>query len=215
MLGVLSYLLARGQRQTINRGSSASNPARLIMSDAKLRRLCPSLYCLTGIAGFSRCFFWNGWGLRYYIGDMLIHGDSRAAVVVSVSPLLVACYCDDLDGVCVLRFPDDLAGDHRIEEGDRLIAVLNSWGRHRSARPHEIARDLVQGRNANPRYVNFWPLIAEFLTDDREETDALQQEIYNHEYEWCEKPGKEHLRRYGGAARDGRPDRSMRPAEIG
>lgn len=55
------------------------------------------------------------YGRRYHIRDMLAHGDSRAAVVVSVSPLLVACYCDDLDGVCLLRFPDSLAAGHRLQ----------------------------------------------------------------------------------------------------
>ena len=44
---------------------------------------------------------------RTYLKEQLLHGDSRAAVVVSVDPLLlVAAYTDELDCVALLRFPD-------------------------------------------------------------------------------------------------------------
>jgi hypothetical protein len=142
---------------------------------------------------------------------MLVHGDSRAAVVLSVSPLLVACYCDDLDGVCVLRFPDVLADEHRLQAGDPLLTVLNSMCLSRPVRREQIARDLVQGDRANPRYVNFWPLVAEYVSKDRETIAARKEQIASVEYARCQALGEEHLRRFRGAARDGRPDRSMQP----
>ena len=96
---------------------------------------------------------------------MLVHGDSRAAVAMSVSPFLVACYCDDLDGVCVLRFPDAQAEAHGIRRGDRLLTVLNSVCVAPGNRGVPVP-DLVQGSHANLCYENFRPLVAELLSDD-------------------------------------------------
>src|SRR5688500_8873793 len=101
MLGYLWYLDAVNQRHMINQ-IPASDPAGLALSDEKLRQLCPTMYCSSGLRGFVRCFLLDGWQYRHLIRDMLIHGDSRAAVVMSTSPLLVACYSDDADGVCLL-----------------------------------------------------------------------------------------------------------------
>src|SRR5262249_22304003 len=150
-------------------------------------------------------------GRRYYIRDMLVHGDSRAAVVVSVSPLRVACYSDDLDGVCLLQFFIDLAVEHCLKPGDHLLTVLNAMALPRRAQPGEIAPDLVQGGAGNPCYVNLWPLIAEFLSEDREAITVRKQAIAPEEYARCQALAEEHLRRFRGAARDGCPDRSMQP----
>ena len=214
MIGILFYLDALSQRSVINRRSQASDPVRLRLSNTKLRQLCPSMYFFSGIVGAMRCFLWDGWERRCFIRDMLIHGDSRAAVVISVSPLLVASYCDDLDGVCVLRFPDELAMEHTLSCGDHLLTVLNSYSLRMPARPRQIAPDLMQGFAANPRYINFWPLIAEFLSDDLERIDIRKQRIAKEEFAHCQALGEELLRRFGGAARNGRPDRSMRPARV-
>ena len=184
------------------------------MSDANLKRLCPSLYFSSGVKAILRCFFWDGLALRCFIRDMLVHGDSRAAVVLSASPLLVACYCDDLDGVCVLRFCEDLAREYGLRPGSRLVTVLNSRSRGTPARPEEIASDLIQGNEANPCYLNFWPLVAEFLSDDVSVIEARKREIAEEEYHRCRSLGEKHLRRFGGVARDGRPDRSETPAQV-
>ena len=212
MLGLVSYLKARQQRRSVNTTSGASNPAGLHLSNTKLRRLCPSLYMTTGLGGFTRCFFRDGLGTRVYIQDMLIHGDSRAAVVLSADPVLVACYCDDSDAVCVLGFRRAALGDIELRPGDRLVTVLNSMLLSRPARAGEVARDLVQGDRANPHYVNFWPLVAEFLSDDLAAIKRPKAAITDAEYARCRALGEEHLRRLPGAIRDGRPDQSMHPA---
>jgi hypothetical protein len=211
MFGVFSYLKAERERRAVNSTSAASNPAGLRLSDTKLRRLCPSLYPTTGLGGFARCFFRDGLATNLYIRDMLIHGDSRAAVVLSADPVLVACYCDDSDAVCVLGFSRDELGDVELRVGDRLLTVLNSMVLGRPARAGEVAGDLVQGDRANPHYVNFWPLVAEFLTDDRAATERPKGAITAAEYDRCRSLGEEHVRRLPGAVRDGRPDQSMRP----
>jgi hypothetical protein len=211
VFGLLSYLKAKRERRAINSSSLASDPARLRLSDDRLRRLCPSLYLTTGLGGFLRCFFANGLGMREFIRDMLAHGDSRAAVVLKCDPLFVACYCDDSDAVCVLGFREADIGGAGYQVGDRLLTVLNSVVLDRPARAGEVAADLVQGDAANPRYINFWPLIAEFVSDDTAEIERRKAAIPASEYARCRSLGEEHLRRLPGRVRDGRPDRSLHP----
>jgi hypothetical protein len=212
LFGLLSYLKARRERRAINSSSFASDPARLRLSDSKLRRLCPGLYLSSGLGGFARCLFLDGLGTREFIRDMVAHGDSRAAVVMREHPLLVACYCDDSDAVCVLQFRRDDVGGVVCRVGDRLLTVLNSFVLNRPARAHEVAPDLMQGGAANPRYINFWPLVAEFISEDIVEIERRKAAISDHEFEHCRSLGEEHLRRFPGRVRDGRPDRSRHPA---
>jgi len=212
MIGLFVYLLNRLKRRNVNQRSFASAPLGLELSDFKLRQLCPSLYCRSGVSGTLRCLFYDGFGSRYYIRDMLIHGDSRAAIVLRVFPLLVASYCDDLDGVCVLRFPDDLVIEYELNPGTKLVTVLNSWCMPIGLQLGQVARDLALGGRGNPCYLNFWPLIADFLSDDVEKVAARKEQISAREYERCRLLGEEHLRLFNGLARDGRPDRSMHPA---
>jgi hypothetical protein len=213
LFGLLSYLTAKRARRVINSSSFASDPVQLRLSDSKLRRVCPNLYLSAGLGGFGRCFFLDGLGTREFIRDMLANGDSRAAVVMRDQPLLVACYCDDSDAVCVLQFQPEHVGGVVYRVGDRLLTVLNSIVLDRAALANEVAPDLVQGDMANPRYINFWPLVAEFVSDDTDEIERRKAAISDGEYERCRSLGEEHFRRFPGRVRDGRPDRSRHPAD--
>lgn len=213
MFGLLSYWKAKRERRAINSSSIASNPARLRLSDARLRRLCPSLYLTTGIRGLVRCLFGEGLGTREFIRDMLVHGDSRAAVVLQSHPLLVACYCDDSDAVCVLQFREGDIGGSEHCVGDRLLTVLNSCVFDRPALAVGVAADLVQGDAAKPRYVNFWPLVADFLSDDTAEIEQRKAAISDREFARCRSLGEQHLRELPGRVRAGRPDQSHLPAD--
>jgi hypothetical protein len=212
MFGLLGYLGARTQRAAINASSSASHPAGLRLSHRRLRRLCPSLYFKSGMVGSLRCFFANGLEQRYNIQDMLLHGDARAAVVLSTAPLRIASYSDDLDGVCVLAFDDWLAAEHRLSPSERLLTVLNSWSVARPVSRDYVAADIAQGSRADRRFVNFWPLIADFLTDDTDRLSALKAEIDDAEYRRCHDLGQAHLTHRPSLVRSGRPDRSMKVA---
>ena len=123
---------------TRDESSPASHPAGLSLSDAKLRVLRPDLY-----RPLQR--FRESVGLVYpqrtYLTEQLQHGDSRAAVVLSVSPLLVAAYTDEMDCVVILEFPNELAAEHRLREGSRLLTV-NSYGDR-----DELQPDLIPGPN--------------------------------------------------------------------
>jgi hypothetical protein len=99
--------------------------------------------------------------LLTHAAEHLLYGDSRAAVVHSVKPLVVAAYSDEIDGVLLLSFPDATAEEHRLRPGARLLTV-NTYGN----RDEGLLPDLVAGPNSSGRWQNFAPYIAEFLSDD-------------------------------------------------
>lgn len=164
--------------------SRASDPGGVAPSIAKLRRLQPDA----------------GDHAHEWFAKHLQEGDSRAAVVLELSPLLVAAYSDDLDCAVVLRFPDELVQQHALERGSRLLTVntYSAWGPRRP--------DLLLGPAAHRGWNNVTPLIAEFLSDDSERIELRKQAIAEDEWRRCEEAGR-HLLSVRGAerARDGRP----------
>jgi hypothetical protein len=102
-------------------GGAASDPALVRLSHDKLRRLHPSLYGLRGLVRATLEYNLRGvFGYsRLRLREWVYHGDSRAAVVVSDLPLIVAAYTDELDCVALLRFPDE----YGLRVGARLLTA--------------------------------------------------------------------------------------------
>jgi hypothetical protein len=191
-----------------NANSQASNPGELTLSDDKLRRLCPELYPKPGQWFALWDSKYGGRAAdRFLIADQLKHGDTRAALVVSVAPLLIAAYSDDLDAVTLLRFPDEFATDYALQIGQRLVVVNRFW------RGGKLAPDLVRGERAMEPYANVQPYLAHFLSDDTEQLQFLVEEIEPEEWERVRVLADDYLARNGQKARDGRPTRSHRPAK--
>jgi hypothetical protein len=156
-LGAFQYIRARVDRWQINVQSRASDPIGIRLDRNKLHRLCPEYF---EIGANPIAWLDARLGRRaadvFLVQDQLNHGDSRAAVVVSVSPLLVAAYTDELDCVALLRFPDEFARDYGLRPFSRLLTVNWYW----SGVP---APDLEIGPLNLNRYGNFQPLIADNL----------------------------------------------------
>jgi hypothetical protein len=208
-LGVLRYARARIISAQINRLSRASDPVDVRLSRVKLRRLCPELFESRGnlIAWLDRLIGSRA-ALIFQIADHLSHGDSRAAVVVSVAPLLVAAYTDEMDCIAMLQFPDELARECDLHVRDRLLTV------NRYASGGRLAPDLEHGRLSYERFSNFQPIIADFLADDFDQ--LRQRKIRIGEDEWVRTwvLGQRYLERFGNLARNGRPPFGMRPAAV-
>jgi len=134
--------------------------------------------------------------------------DSRAAVVVRMSPLLIAAYTDELDCVAMLSFSPSVAEQFTLRTEARLLTV-NTYER-RSA----VVHDLVPGDAAYGRYQNFYPIIAEFLSDDSERMTRRKAEIAEPEWQRCASLGFEYVRLRPNVARDGSPFASARPAGL-
>ncbi len=193
--------------QTLNDNTFASDPGLIIPSWEKVRRLQPDLFP-SYLWKLTHRDFWQRYERHLTrIEEQLSNGDSRAAVVLSVEPCIVAAYTDELDCVALLRFPDDAARDLGVKRGSRLLTVNTySW------RKAGIASDLMLGPNDLERYGNFYPFIAEFYSDDFERINARKAAISEHEFRLAERLGHEALKR-GVAPRDGRTLYCGRPVK--
>ena len=148
--------------------SVASHPGGVVLSDEKLKRFHPKLY--TRWSRFlGRLPLWfpvDRFGLSHRYRDIVDEhvrlGDSRAALVMSIDPLLVAAYTDELDCVAILRFDPWVREAYNLNVGDRLLTV-NTYTPLRAA---PVASDLTFGSQQYGRYSDFWPIIAEFIAAD-------------------------------------------------
>ena len=140
------------------------------------------------------------------VDEHLREGDSRAAVVISCSPLLVAAYTDELDCVAILRFPSEFKNRFALQQGSRLLTVNTYYVLS------SIAGDLIAGSGSFKRYQNFYPLIAEFLSDNSERIAQRKSQIAESEWDRCLLLGREYLVNRPGVVRDGSPFASFKPA---
>ena len=176
-----------------NDNTRASDPGGVRLSDDKLRRLHPELYGL-------RAFFDKRLKEeREVIAEHMRLGDSRAAVVMSAYPLLVAAYSDDLDCAALLMFDSRLSDDYGLDVGSRLLTV-NTY-----AHDPALAPDLWRGPAASSPWTNFMPVIAEFVSDDGDRIEQRKARITPQEWRRAWECGEEYRRRNPRRARDGRP----------
>jgi hypothetical protein len=193
-----------------NDKTAASDPIAIRLSEDKLRRLQPELY---GWRSFFTSMSWNGRKLgarqiREMIAEHLRSGDSRAAIVVQTGPqLLVAAYTDEQDAVLLLRYPEHLVVEHNLSKGSRLLTV-NTYGRGKT-----LAADIVLGPASLGRWTNFYPMVAEFLSDDLTAIERRKGIITETEWKRAAMFGTARLSSPGCTARDGRPLKSGRPGK--
>ena len=192
--------------QTLDDSTLATAPGHVRLSHSKLRVLRPELYGIRGLWNQALAYFRLAWPQRTYIEEQLECGDSRAAVVISISPLLIAAYTDELDCIAMLRFPDQFVGQYHLSKGSRLLTV-NCYGSLPDYDP-----DLILGPKLIVRWTGFHPVIADFLTDDLARVDLLKSQITEDEWARALEMGTEYVKCFPNVARDGRPVYSATPA---
>ncbi|MDF1815475.1 MAG: hypothetical protein P1V20_24965 [Verrucomicrobiales bacterium] len=190
--------------------AKASDPGEIPLCHKKLRLQRPELYGLAGLIGRIRARLRRHNLERRHIEWHLMNGDSRAAVVISVSPLMVAAYTDELDCIAMLRFDDDLnlVDAYGLRAGSRLLTV-NTY-----ADLDERDSDLFPGPEDRRRWSGFTPIIADFLTEDENRVAKRKLEIPETEWQRTAELGKEYAEKYPGVARDGRALNSYYPADM-
>lgn len=139
------------------------------------------------------------------IQNHLYCGDSRAAIVASISPLLVAAYTDEMDCVVMLEFGDDVAQHYRLKIGDKLI-TSNTYDRQRTH-----SGDILLGTHDTGRWQNFHPVIAEFISDDQDAMTNRRRAIPETEWARTGKLAQLYMQEFA-QYRDGRPMHSWKPA---
>ena len=194
----------------LNPNSEASDPGRVTLSISKLRVVSPELFDDQGklITGAIPGVAQNCADLIQYFSEHLMHGDSRAAVVLSTEPyLLVAAYTDELDYDAVLEFPSALSNLYQLKAGSRLLTI-NTY--RPIASNMQVVADLKHGPKSYRRYSNFVPLIAEFLSDDLHTIQSRKSQIQESEWSRAVACGSEFLKS-GHRPRLGNPCLSHRP----
>lgn len=202
----------------VNMPSIAIEPGLITLSDGKLKLFHPELYSL------SWWMFWRWRGYQLYkrtkvqIAEQLYYGDSRAAMVVGLDPLLIAAFSWELDTIAVLIFKDHvtphpeygewyprglaslLIRRYKLKMETRLLTV-NTY----KSRAEEVAPDLRFGPRARGVYGNFAPYIADFLTDDVDRLSERKQQIPEEEWQRVYQYSLELTVNREFRPRDGRP----------
>ena len=188
----------------LDNSSQASDPLGVRLSRP---RLYQAMELPWGLMWFLRLVP----GLRHFrqleemIGEYLYHGDSRAALVVSLHPVLVAAYTDELDCVALLEFPVEFLERFQLKLDQRLVSVNVYY------RGDDVAPDLIPGPHDTGRWINFEPLIANFLTKELDKVRDRQESISQSEWERCAAAAQEALAA-GIRPRSGQPLSSGDPA---
>ena len=179
--------------------AAASDPGGVPLDPRRLRQLSPSLFGAGSLIP-GRAI------ARKSLEAHLWNGDSRAAVVLSIQPLLVAAFSDDFDAVVVLRF-DRPPLDCPVQVGSRLLTVNTYY------RGGAVARDIIPGPYGSGAWANFHPVIADFVTADPARVERRKAAIGEPEWVRAWNLGQYHLVNQPGQVRDGAPHRSGRPPE--
>ena len=107
----------------------------------------------------------------------LFYGDTQPALVVSVSPLTVAAYSDEIDGVLMLRFPDTFVEKYSLYPGMRLTTSNVYF------RLEQFPADIVIGENFCRRYNDFLPIVQLFIGKNDEKIKAktalFSEDVWN------------------------------------
>lgn len=194
----------------------ATMPGKLRVSEAKLRELEPGLFTARTYKCCATCDVDHpAADMREKLGE---HPCSRcccAAVVMSVEPLIVAAYADDLDGVVLLRFPSSYAARYGLEVGSQLLAV-NLYQEVKAKNGARLyAVDIVPGPNRQA-WSSFSPLIAELVSDDEARIAEIKATMPAKDWLTCATRARAHIDRLGIAhARSGEPMAAGFPVRRG
>lgn len=120
-------------------------------------------------------------------------------VVVSVEPLLVACYSEEMDAVALVRFSEKLGEMYGLSLHSKLLCVTPVLP---SARP---ASDLTPGSQGDSSIPNFWPVVVDFLTMDVQKVQSVKSSLSETKWRRCKQLGEQYLLRKKGLYRDGSP----------
>jgi hypothetical protein len=184
--------------KTLDTNTHASSPGSISVSNVKLKLLRPDLFGLNNWVKRKIKTMRNGFDEMREIQEHLLYGDSQPAVVISIEPLLIAAYSEDIDCVVLLHFPEKYVEIYNLEEGSKLISI-NTY-----LRGEYFQSDITPGPNCHYTWRGFIPYIADFLTDDFEILENKKDEIDEDHWEYVYVLGIEYLKEFPNVWRDGR-----------
>jgi hypothetical protein len=173
---------------------AASRPGCFVPDLSRLRRIDPALF-----QPKNRDEMAVHW--RQQVPGILLHGDTQPALVISTTPLVVASYSDELDGVVLLRVPDAARDLFDWSLGARLVSVNSYVERERF-----VADDVVAGPKARGVFGNVSPLLVPLASSQERLLARRLRQIGDDEWRDLDAALARRRERFGeGRARDGRP----------
>lgn len=192
----------------MNTNTRASDPLALTVSREKLILLRPDLYGYTGLIKKLKAILFKKIDHLRYIREQISFGDSQPAVVISVKPVRVAAYSDEMDCIAMLEFPDGIAKLYSLQVGSRLITINTYKG---NLPYHE---DLLIGEGYLGKWFGFCPTIADFVSDNMALVNARKQAIDEERWAYVYDLGVDYYKNYPNRRRNGRPGFSSVPAKL-
>ena len=169
--------------------SRGYQPGWFSVNMRKLKALRPKLF------KFSSFLFGNTMDAKPYFIQLMEQGDIQPAVVVSLEPLLVSCYSDELDAVVLLYLPNELIQKLGLKMYSRLLTV-NSYG----TRPN---KDVTRGPKALGNYASIATVIADLYTDDVQRLMTKKAEFSEEWWNRTIQLGRQYMEDRPGMARNG------------
>ncbi len=166
------------------------NPGLFRANKKKIKALKPQLFRIRW--SHHRLDTWQ------VIHTQLNDGDIQPAVVVSVNPMLVACYTDELDAVAIQCYPQALGEKLGWKVGTRLLATALY-----NPPLMKAHKDLDRGPGDRGKYKAFGPVLADLFTDDAERLARKKGEIPKELWERTMALGHQYLVDHPGMARNG------------
>lgn len=170
----------------------ATMPGELELSLKKLKAFHPSIFSLLSRLKNDLKIKKKHVKKVEIIKEHIFFGDSQPAVVLLSNPLIIAAYSSDIDCIILLRFASKFSKGYSLVEGSRLLSV-NTYG-------EAIHNDLIHGPDSSHTWNSFWPIIADFISDDiekiQQKKSLIEEEIWNKIYYLGKKQLEEDFIRY-------------------
>ncbi len=132
-----------------------------------------------------------------FVSRALCYGDTQPAVVVSVTPLLIAAYSDEMDAVVMLRFPDEFVTEYHLYPGIRLTTSNVYFT------GNQCARDIFIGEHYCRRYTDFMPIVQLFLGKKDEKIQAKTELFGEDVWNMVQEKANEYVSLHPDLCRDG------------
>lgn len=185
--------------KVLDKTTYSTSAGKIHISRRKLKKLRPDLYGVIGL--LCRLIEKKRYGrtqLRF-LKEQMYFGDSNPAIVLSVEPLLIiAAYSSDLDCIIPITFTKEYVKNYNLKKGTRLLSV-NTCERG------ELQKDIVLGKNNTGLWGGFSPIIAEFVSNNKQRIEEKKNEFSEELWERVYKLGVEYREKYPDSYRDGRP----------
>ena len=132
-----------------------------------------------------------------FVTRALRYGDTQPALVISVNPLQIAAYSDEMDAVVLLRFPDTFVNQYSLYPGMRLTTSNVYF------MDAQCAGDIFVGEHYSRQYTDFMPIVQLFLGKKDEKILAKAELFDENTWNRVREQANEYVNQHPELYRDG------------